>query len=236
MKQTTMLYLGAVGAMLAVVGGIGAQVLSGGASMASANLSTVFVQGDDTGEMADRLEEALPEIRESVGRARPYAFLQLAGYLIFSLGFVGVWKLTKRGLALAAVICFALFALVTVATLLLLPQALEELVDVLRDLSEDETLTTIPTSLILLGGAGIISLVVQLGGSVAGGYEIYRIGKEVDHDFMRGSGALLMAGAIAAFVPVYGAIILLLAVGAAGVSFYLLAVRVGETAAGVQAA
>jgi hypothetical protein len=228
MKQTTMLYLGAVGAILAVLGGLGAQTIARGVASSTANLSSAFVPGGDTGEMADKLEDALPEIRDSIRKATPYAFLQFGGYLLFSLGFVGIWLLTRRGITLASAICFALFAIVTLASLLILPQAMEELVSLLRGLSEDEELTTVPMSLLLLGGAGLLSLVLQLGGSIAGGWETYRIGKELDHDFLRGSGALLMAGAIAAFVPVYGVLILLLAVAAVGIGFYLLATRVED--------
>jgi uncharacterized membrane protein len=83
-------------------------------------------------------------------------------------------------------------------------------------------------SLILLGGAGILSLIFQLGGCVAGGYENYRIGKELDHDFLRGSGTLLMAGAIAAFIPFIGVYILMIAIVLTGIGFYLLATRISE--------
>jgi len=224
MDYKTLLYLGAIGATLAVIGALGSQ--GAASSFSTGNLSAAFVPGGDTQEMADSLEEALPEIRDNVRRATPYALMQFAGYLLFSLGFVALWQMTKRGIGLAAFLCFALFAVVTLATFLLLPGAMEDLVQVLRDMEGEEAPTVVPAALLLLGGAGLMSLMVQIGGSIAGGYEIYRIAKELDNDFLRGSGALLMAGAIAVFVPVYGPFILLIGVILAGAGFYVLATRI----------
>jgi hypothetical protein len=227
MKYQDLLYIGMIGSILAVVGGLGAQGIAGTTSLASGNLTQAFT-GTDTDEMADRLEETLPEIREGVEKAMPYAFLQFGGYVLFAVGFIGIWQLTKRGLVLAGAIAFVLFALGTLVAFIILPGAMENLVDMLRDVGEDEQLDTFPMSLILLGGAGILSLVFQLGGCVAGGYENFRIGKELDHDFLRGSGMLLMVGAIAAFIPFIGVYILLVAVLLTGIGFYLLATRISE--------
>ena len=228
MNYTNLLYIGMIGSLLAIAGGLGAQGIAGTTTLASGNLTSAFTPGSDTGEMADSLEEALPEIKDAVERGKPYAFLQFGGYVLFALGFVGVWQLTKRGLVLVAAIAFALFAITTLVTYLILPDALENMVDFFRDIADDEQPSFIPTSLIILGAAGILSLILQLGGCVAGGYEIYRIGRELDHDFLRGSGALLMVGAIAAFIPLIGVYILLLAVVITGIGFYLLATRISE--------
>ena len=227
MKYKDLLYIGMIGSIIAVVGGLGAQGMAGMTSLASGNLTQAFT-GTDTGEMADSLEDALPEIREGVEKGMPYAILQFAGYVLFAVGFVGVWQLTKRGLILAAAIAFALFAIATLVAFVILPGAMENLVDILRDMQEDEQFDTLPMSLIILGGVGILSLVFQLGGCVAGGYENFRIGKELDHDFLRGSGMLLMVGAVAAFIPLIGVYILLVAVILTGIGFYLLATRISE--------
>jgi len=227
MKYKDLLYIGMIGSILAVLGGLGAQGIAGTTTLASGNLTQAFT-GTDTGEMADSLEETLPEIREGVEKAMPYALIQFGGYVLFAVGFIGVWKLTKRGLVLAAAIAFALFALATLLAFVMLPGAMEDLVDILRNLQEDEQLNTLPMSLIVLGGTGILSLVFQLGGCVAGGYENFRIGKELDHDFLRGSGMLLMVGAIAAFIPFIGAYILMVAIILTGIGFYLLATRISE--------
>ncbi|MBU7004081.1 MAG: hypothetical protein HXS50_00845 [Theionarchaea archaeon] len=226
MKYKDLLYIGMIGSILAVVGGLGAQGTAS-TSFTSGNFTQAFT-GTDTGEMADSLEEVLPDIREGVEKGMPYAVLQFGGYVLFAFGFIGIWRLTKRGLVLAAAIAFALFAVVTLVAFIILPGAMENLVDFLRDAAENEEPSFFPMSLILLGGAGILSLVFQLGGCVAGGYENYRIGKELDHDFLRGSGMLLMVGAIAALIPFIGVYILLLAVLLTGIGFYLLATRISE--------
>jgi len=233
LKYQTMLYMGAFGAILAVLGGFGAQSLAGNLGLGSTNLTSVFMSGSDTGEMADRLSEALPTIREQTKRGKPYAVLQLAGYVLFSVGFLGVWRLTSRTIGLVASICFLLLGIVTLVTYLITPTALEELVSLLREVSSQGKPSTLPTSLMLLAAAGFVSLVGQMGGTVSGGFEIYRIGKEMDHDFLRGSGVLLMAGAVAVFIPLFGVYIVYLGVALAGISLFLLGGTVGAALEGV---
>ena len=229
MKYTTLLYLGAIGSILALIGGLGSQSMATSAGLGSANISSVFISGGNTSEMAEKLSETLPDIREGVERGLPYAGLQFVGYILFATGFIAIWRLTKRGLALAAFLCFALFGPVVLASYVTLPSAMEGLVKVLESVEGDEGLNFFPTSLLILAMAGLLSVVLQLGGSVSGGYEVYRIGKEFDHDLFRGSGVLLMASAVAVFIPFFGSYIMYTAIGVTGFCFYLLASRVSST-------
>jgi hypothetical protein len=112
------------------------------------------------------------------------------------------------------------------ASYLMLPSALEELADALAaGGTKVEDLAPAMPSLLLLAGVGLLGLVGLVGGSLSGGYEFYRIGKELDHDFLRGSGVLMMATAVLSVVPLLGGLIVYAAIALVGISFYLLAGR-----------
>ncbi len=232
MKKTTFLYIGAIGSLLALLGSLGLQSTAANVGMGSANLSTAFTSGQNLSQMADELSDALPDIRRNVDVGMPYAGVQMAGYAFFSLGFVGLWRMTDRSLGLIAFICFLILGIVTLVSYLVLPGAMEELIEFLQNAESQEAMTSIPGSLMVLGLAGVLNVIMQLGGSVAGGYELYRIGKEFDHDLFRGGGALLMAAAVAIFIPVMGTFLVILAIGVTGLCFYLLARMVDEAVEG----
>jgi hypothetical protein len=230
LNRITLLYLGAMGAILAVLGGLGAQAVSSG-DTGSANLSSAFVPGQDIEEMREALAEALPEIKESVRRVQPYAVLQFVGMVAFSLGFAALYRLTKRSLAFVAFLGFALLGLTILVSYLVLPSALEAFLEVLEQADpEGGVVSYVPAPMLILVGAQLLSLVLQLGGSLSGGYEFNRVGRELDQGFLRISGFLLMCVAVAAvveiFIPFYGVYVLYLAIGVTGISFYLLASRV----------
>lgn len=218
--------MGMVGAALAVVGGLLSQGLSGSASTGPLNLTSLFTPGADTNRTVEALRDALPGVRENVEQARPFLIVQLVGYVLFALGFVGIWRATKRILGLIAFLCFLLAGVTATASYLMLPSALEELADALAaGGTKVEDLAPAMPSLLLLAGVGLLGLVGLVGGSLSGGYEFYRIGKELDHDFLRGSGVLMMATAVLSVVPLLGGLIVYAAIALVGISFHLLAGR-----------
>jgi len=232
MKNTELLHMGMIGAALTIVGGLLSQGLSTGAGTGSLNLTPLFTPGADTNQTVEALREALPEARESAERARPFLFIQLAGYALFALGFVGIWRMTRRALGLVAFLCFLLAGVSATASYLMLPSALEELADALAAGStKAEDLAPAIPSLLVLAGAGLLGLVGLVVGSLSGGYEFYRMGKELDHDFLRGSGVLMMATAVLSIVPLLGGLIVYAAIASVGISFHLL---VGRMAAALK--
>lgn len=232
MRKTTFLYLGAAGSLLALFGGLGMQATSAQIGLPSANLTTAFTGGENMTRMADELSEALPDLRENVRVALPYAVLQMAGYALFSLGFVGIWRLTGRSLGFIAFIAVLLLGIMTLASFVFLPAAMEDLADLLREADQAGVPTSMPAALMVVALTGVLSLVAQLAGFVSGGYEFYRLGKEFDSDMYRGCGVLLMAAAVATFIPLIGIFIVVLAIGVTGLSFYLLGRNVDEVVGG----
>lgn len=226
MRNTELLHMGMIGAALTIVGGLLSQGLSTGAGTSSLNLTSLFTPGADINQTVEALREALPEVRESAEKARPFLVIELAGYTLFALGFVGIWRMTRRTLGLVAFLGFLLAGVSATASYLMLPSALEELADALAAGSAKvEDLAPAMPSLLVLAGAGLLGLVGLVAGSLTGGYEFYRIGKELDHDFLRGSGVLMMATAVLSVVPLLGGLIVYAAIASVGISFHLLVGR-----------
>jgi len=221
--KDSLIYGGMVGAALAIIGGLLSQGSSTRAASGSLNLTPLFSPGADINETLDALREALPQIRDSVEKAKPFLALQLGGYVLFALGFLGVWRVTRRILALAAFFCLVLAGVMSMASSLILPTALEEMVNALSAGRTAEELAPAVPSLLLLAGAGLLGLVGLVAGFISGGYEFYRVGRELDHDFLRGSGVLMMAAAVLSVIPLLGGLIVYAAIASIGLSFHLLA-------------
>ncbi len=216
-------YSGALGAVLAILGALISQGLSSGLFVGSANISSAFASGQDPEEAAEALKEALPKVEEHIAGIWPFVLVQLSGYFLFSLGFAGVWRMTRRSLAFIACLCFILTGAMTAASYLIVPSAIRGLIEVLESgNATDLAAGQMAPSLIVLATAGVLGLIGLLAGAVSGGYEIHRVGRELDHDFMRGSGVLMMAGAVLSLIPLFGGLLVYISILSVGICFILL--------------